>query len=82
VIFAEWYGGFGQLVLIDHHDGVVTAYAHLTRFDVRAGTAVDRGDVIGAVGSTGASTGPHLHLEFRVSGQAQDPRRYLPAQRC
>jgi murein DD-endopeptidase MepM/ murein hydrolase activator NlpD len=82
VIFAEWYGGFGQLVLIDHRDGVVTAYAHLTRFDVRAGTAVDRGDVIGAVGSTGASTGPHLHLEFRVSGQAQDPRRYLPAQRC
>jgi murein DD-endopeptidase MepM/ murein hydrolase activator NlpD len=82
VIFAEYYGGFGRLVLIDHHDGVVTASAHLSRFDVTAGTRVERGDIIGAVGSTGASTGPHLHLEFRVNGQAQDPRRYLPVQRC
>lgn len=82
VMFADWYGGFGRLVLIDHHDGVVSAYAHLSRFTVAEGAEVVRGQTIGGVGSTGFSTGPHLHLELRVSGQAVDPRRLLPSRKC
>ena len=82
VIFAGWQGGYGRLTLIRHDDGVVTAYAHMSSFSVGEGRRVERGQRIGAVGSTGNSTGPHLHLEFRVGGQAQNPRQYLSGSPC
>jgi murein DD-endopeptidase MepM/ murein hydrolase activator NlpD len=79
VIGAGWHGGYGRLVLIDHGDGVVTAYAHQSRILVEVGQRVDRGERIGDVGNTGRSTGPHLHFETRVNGAAVDPRRFLPS---
>ncbi len=82
VIFVDWQGGYGRLVLIDHHDGVVTAYAHLSSFAVSSGSSVSQGQTIGAVGSTGNSTGPHLHFETRVNGRAVNPRQYLPGSPC
>ena len=82
VIFAGWQGGYGRLVLIDHHDGVVTAYAHLSSAAVSSGQRVSQGDTIGAVGSTGNSTGPHLHFETRVNGSAVNPRQYLSGSPC
>ena len=71
-------GGYGNLVLINHGDGVVTAYAHQSEIIVVPGQSVERGERIGSVGNTGNSTGPHLHLEFRVNGAAVNPRGYLP----
>lgn len=82
VIFAGWQGGYGKLTLIDHHDGVVTAYAHQSRFAVSQGAQVSQGQTIGYVGSTGNSTGPHLHFETRVNGTAVNPRQYLPGNPC
>lgn len=82
VIFAGWQGGYGQITLIDHGDGVVSAYAHQSRFAVGQGTRVSRGQVIGYIGSTGNSTGPHLHLETRVGGSAVNPRQYLSGSPC
>ena len=82
VIFANWQGGYGRLVLVDHHDGVVTAYAHMSSFSVGVGTSVSRGQTLGAVGSTGNSTGPHLHFETRVNGNAVNPRQYLSGSPC
>ncbi|MFA9445490.1 murein hydrolase activator EnvC [Egicoccus sp. AB-alg6-2] len=82
VIFAGWQGGYGNLTLIDHHDGVVTAYAHQSSISVSRGQSVSQGQRIGAVGSTGNSTGPHLHFETRVNGSAVNPRQYLPGSPC
>ena len=82
VIFADWQGGYGRMVMIDHHDGVVTAYAHLSSVSVSSGASVSQGDTIGAVGSTGNSTGPHLHFETRVNGSAVNPRQYLSGSPC
>ena len=82
VIFAGWQGGYGQITLVDHGDGVVSAYAHQSRFAVGQGTRVSRGQVLGYVGSTGNSTGPHLHLEARVGGTAVNPRQYLSGSPC
>lgn len=82
VIFANWQGGYGRLLLIDHGDGVVTAYAHMSSFRVGAGQSVQRGQTVGTVGSSGNSTGPHLHLEFRVNGRAVNPRQYLAGGPC
>lgn len=76
VIFAGYYGGYGNFVVVDHGGGVVTAYAHQSRIAVGQGDPVRQGQVIGYVGSTGYSTGPHLHFEVRINGQAQDPRRF------
>jgi murein DD-endopeptidase MepM/ murein hydrolase activator NlpD len=70
---AGWSGGYGLLVAISHSDGIQTRYGHLSRLNVAAGQEVRRGDVIGFVGSTGASTGPHVHYEIRVNGVATDP---------
>ena len=73
VIRAGWAGGYGNLVAIDHGDGIETRYGHLSRIDVRAGDLVEAGHQIGLVGSTGNSTGPHLHYEVLVGGQPIDP---------
>lgn len=70
---AGWSGGYGLLVAISHGDDVQTRYGHLSRITVAAGQQVRRGDVIGFVGSTGESTGPHVHYEVRVNGTAIDP---------
>ncbi len=79
VSFAGWTDiGYGYLVVIDHANGFATYYAHLSSIYVYSGQAVGRGEVIGAVGSTGWSTGPHLHFEVRYYGVEQNPRAYLP----
>ena len=73
VEFAGWQNGYGQVVQLDHGGERATLYAHLSRMDVKKGQRVEQGQRIGAVGMTGWSTGPHLHFEFRVNGQHQDP---------
>lgn len=78
VISAGWRGGYGNAVVISHGGGITTLYAHQSSMNVSNGQEVSRGDIIGWVGSTGASTGPHLHFEVRVNGSAVDPRPYLP----
>ncbi|MDM4766438.1 M23 family metallopeptidase [Pelomonas sp. SE-A7] len=74
VDFAGWQNGFGNVVHLRHAGDRTTVYAHLSKIDVRKGQRVDQGQQIGAVGSTGWATGPHLHFEFRVGGRHQDPR--------
>ncbi|GGB86143.1 hypothetical protein GCM10011494_00530 [Novosphingobium endophyticum] len=74
---AGWQGGYGIAVRIDHGKGIETRYAHLSRLNVRPGQAIKPGDVIGFVGSTGRSTGPHLHYEVRRNGQPIDPSTTL-----
>jgi len=78
---AGWWGTYGYVVVLDHGDGSETRYAHLSAFGVAAGDVVRQGDPIGSVGSTGASTGPHLHFEIRLSGSAVDPLPYLRGER-
>jgi murein DD-endopeptidase MepM/ murein hydrolase activator NlpD len=77
VIYSGTKGAYGKMVVIDHGNGIQTYYAHCSRLDVSSGTYVNQGDVIGAVGSTGNSTGPHLHLEVRVNGVAKNPQNYV-----
>ena len=77
VVAAGWCGGYGQCVTIDHGGGVMTLYGHLSRIDVAPGQQIARGQSIGLVGSTGRSTGPHLHYEVRVNGMAVNPADYL-----
>ena len=73
VVTAGWSGGYGNCVMIDHGNGYTTLYAHLSSITVGSGQAVSRGDTIGYVGSTGVSTGPHLHYEVRQGGGTVDP---------
>ena len=73
---ADWNGSFGRYVEIDHENGYSTAYAHLSTFAVKAGSPVQRGQLIGYIGSSGRSTGPHLHYELRYHGVAIDPSKY------
>lgn len=77
VISANYNGSYGNLVKVDHGNGVETWYAHTSKMLVKAGDAVKAGDVIAKVGSTGNSTGPHLHLEIRINGEHVDPQDYL-----
>jgi murein DD-endopeptidase MepM/ murein hydrolase activator NlpD len=77
VILAEWYGGYGNAVVIDHGGGLSTLYAHQSSLNVSRGQSVSQGDVVGWVGSTGFSTGPHLHFETREYGTPVDPMGYL-----
>ena len=77
VIYAGWRGGYGKTVIVSHGDGLTSLYAHMSSISASVGQAVARGDVIGKVGSTGYSTGPHLHFEVRVNGSPTDPMRYL-----
>ena len=77
VIQAEYSGGYGYTITLYHGGGFATRYAHLSGFNVSMGQFVERGQVIGFVGSTGWSTGPHLHFEVRINGNAQNPVAYL-----
>jgi murein DD-endopeptidase MepM/ murein hydrolase activator NlpD len=72
-----WQGGYGQTIEIDHGQGILTRYAHLSGYDARVGDMVAAGDKIGRMGSTGRSTGSHLHFEVRINGAAVNPRRFL-----
>jgi murein DD-endopeptidase MepM/ murein hydrolase activator NlpD len=78
VIWCGWESGYGNLVVIDHHNGLATAYAHQSRIAVSCNQDVGQGDVIGYSGCTGFCTGPHLHFEVRVDGTPVDPLGYLP----
>lgn len=78
VIYAGSQSGYGNTVIIDHGGGLTTLYAHQSRLATGDGADVNTGDLVGYVGSTGHSTGPHLHFETRVGGSPQNPRRYLP----
>jgi LysM repeat protein len=79
VTFAGWHGsGYGNLVIIDHRNGFVTYYAHLSTYYVSAGQSVGKGAQIAATGSTGNSSGPHLHFEVRYNGARKNPEMYLP----
>ena len=78
VIQAGWNGGYGYCVTIAHDEGVATLYAHMNDYYVRVGQTVNRGQVIGECGSTGISSGPHIHYEVRVNGVQIDPLPYLP----
>jgi len=75
VDFAGVQNGYGNVVYIKHANQHTTVYAHLSRIDVRKGQSIEQGDTVGAVGSTGWATGPHLHFEFRVNGEHQDPMK-------
>ncbi|MFN0263337.1 M23 family metallopeptidase [Tepidamorphus sp. 3E244] len=81
IVRAGRLGGYGKVVEIDHGEGLVTRYAHLSKIDVKLGDTVAPGDPIGKVGSTGRSTGPHLHFEVRRNGNARNPLTYIRAGR-
>lgn len=78
VVKAGWQGGYGNLIEIDHGNGLTTRYGHLSKVEVQVGDTVSRGQLIGLVGSTGRSTGPHLHYELRLNDKAINPRLLLP----
>lgn len=77
VIVANYGGGYGNRVVIDHGGGISTLYGHMSRLGVREGQKVSKGQQIGNIGSTGISTGPHLHFEVRINGKPVNPRKYL-----
>ena len=79
VASAGWSGGYGRVIDIDHGNGMSTRYGHLSAIDVRVGQSIRTGQIIGRIGSTGRSTGPHLHYETRVRGGAVDPQKFLRA---
>lgn len=77
VIMAQYMGGYGNVVMVSHGGGMVTVYAHNSSMCCRVGQTVSRGEVISYVGSTGMSTGPHLHFEVRINGATVDPQGYI-----
>jgi murein DD-endopeptidase MepM/ murein hydrolase activator NlpD len=79
VSIAGWSGGYGKMVEIEHGNGLATRYGHLSEIDVAVGDKIRIGQVIGKLGSTGRSTGPHLHYETRVNGEAVNPQKFLDA---
>jgi murein DD-endopeptidase MepM/ murein hydrolase activator NlpD len=77
VVRAGWWAGYGKVVVVDHGNGMETRYGHMSRFHVKAGDTVRQGQVIGGMGSTGRSTGTHLHFEIRLDGRPLDPQPFL-----
>ncbi|MGB3366551.1 MAG: M23 family metallopeptidase, partial [Acidaminobacteraceae bacterium] len=78
IIYADWFGGYGKAVMIDHGGGYVTLYAHNSNILVKVGQKVKRGQTVTEVGSTGVSTGNHLHFEVRENGKYVDPIKWAP----
>jgi murein DD-endopeptidase MepM/ murein hydrolase activator NlpD len=78
VIFSGWHGGYGKKVIIYHGFGYTTVYAHLSSIYVNVGDEVTKGEIIGLMGDTGNSTGPHLHYEVIVDGVPKNPVDFLP----
>jgi len=79
VTIAGWNGGYGNMVEVDHGNGLATRYGHMSKIEVKVGQHVKIGETIGRIGSTGRSTGPHLHYETRIDGEAVDPQKFLRA---
>ncbi len=79
VVSAGWSGGYGRMVEVDHGNGLATRYGHLSEINVKVGQTLKAGQAVGRLGSTGRSTGPHLHYETRVDGEAVDPHKFLNA---
>ena len=77
VIKAGWNTAYGNMIIIDHGNGITTMYAHASKMLVKVGDTVTQGQVIAKVGSTGKSTGAHLHLNIYVNGKAVNPRNYI-----
>ncbi len=77
VVFSGWYHGYGKMIKIDHHNGIVTAYAHCSELLVNVGDKVKKGETIAYMGSTGYSTGPHVHYEVIVNGTVVNPANFL-----
>ncbi len=77
VIYAGWLGNYGNMILVDHGDGVLTRYAHSLKLLVSSGQTITQGQVIAYVGSTGRSTGPHLHFEIIRNGKVVNPLNYF-----
>jgi murein DD-endopeptidase MepM/ murein hydrolase activator NlpD len=79
VTVAGWSGGYGKMVEIDHGNGLATRYGHLSKIEVNVGDKIRLGQIVGRLGSTGRSTGPHVHYETRIDGEAVDPQKFLNA---
>ena len=77
VTFASTSGGYGNMLVIDHGYGIRTRYGHLSQFKVHVGDHVERGEIVGNIGNTGRSTGPHLHYEVEVNGVCENPKNYM-----
>lgn len=77
VLYSGWYGGYGKVVIVSHGKGMATLYAHLSKVNASPGQNISKGDVIGYEGSTGFSTGPHLHFEVRVNGKPNNPLNFV-----
>ena len=77
VLYTGWYGGYGKVVIVSHGKGMATLYAHLSKIATATGNNIAKGDVIGYEGTTGFSTGPHLHFEVRINGKPNNPVIYL-----
>ena len=78
VVYADPYAGYGNLVVVQHKNGLTSHYGHCQSFRVKPGQSVSAGEIIGTVGKTGVVTGPHLHFEIRINGAAQDPEKFIP----
>lgn len=78
VLYADPHGGYGKYIAIRHPNGITSHYGHCNSIEVVPGRTVTAGQIIGTVGNSGASTGPHLHFEIRRDGEAQDPESFLP----
>ncbi len=78
VIKAGWTGGYGNMIEIDHGNGLSTRYGHLSKIEIQVGDTIQRGQLLGLIGSTGRSTGPHLHYELRLNDKSINPRVLLP----
>ncbi|MFT3744529.1 MAG: M23 family metallopeptidase [Pyrinomonadaceae bacterium] len=80
VIKAGFTGGYGNMVEIDHGNGLTSRYGHMSKIETEVGANIKRGDLVGLIGSTGRSTGPHLHYELRLNDKSINPRHFLPAE--